>query len=113
MAKLIAAHLKKPMLSRTIDITIVDRIVTEAPLTVSKMEETSENGTIPSNNRTLAAIEAGIDSLTPNGLHIIKQTVRTKIATVKRAIALLIGLRHTFYGFVRKVMVKQILPTGY
>ena len=106
-AKLTAAHRKKPMLSNTMDITIVERIVIDAPLTVSKIVSTSLKGTIPSNKMQAAAIDVGMDSLMPNGLHMIKKTVRAKIVTIKHSVILLISIRHTFNGFLHKMMVKK------
>lgn len=65
MAKFIAAHRKNPMLSKTMDMTIVERIVIEAPVTVSNIVRTSDRGTRPINKIVAAAIAVGIDSLIP------------------------------------------------
>ncbi|GAB6153932.1 hypothetical protein JCM17380_26820 [Desulfosporosinus burensis] len=60
-----AAQRKKPMLSRTMDITIVDRIVREAPLTIPSIVFKSLKGTIPARKMKTALIVGGMDSLIP------------------------------------------------
>jgi hypothetical protein len=77
-----AIHLKKPMLSKTTDIIIVDRIVKEAPLTISKIFKTSLHGTIPEINTIAAPILVGIISLIPNGLHNMSMMVNKKIVVI-------------------------------
>ncbi|MNQ96398.1 hypothetical protein D3C85_1120010 [compost metagenome] len=77
-AKLIAAHLKTPILSNTIDITIVDIMVMLAPLTMEAIWYTPVRGTIPKARKIIAPRVVGIDSLIPNGLQIINNVTVTK-----------------------------------
>jgi hypothetical protein len=81
--RLIATHLKKPTLSRTIDITMVDKIVIEAPLTMLKISNKLEKGTMPNSKKREAPIAAGIVSFTFQGFHSIISIVKRKIETVK------------------------------
>jgi hypothetical protein len=53
------------MLSRTMDITIVERMVMEAPLTNPSILNISPKGTIPAQKMSKALMVGGIDSLMP------------------------------------------------
>jgi hypothetical protein len=75
--------LKNPTLSKTIDMTIVDKIVIDAPLTILKISFTSDKGTIPTKRTRKAQIEVGTVSLIPRGFHTIKETVSTKSINIK------------------------------
>jgi len=77
-AKLIAAHRKIPILSKTIDITIVDIMVMLAPLTMEAMWYTPVRGTIPNARKIKAPRVVGMDSLIPNGLQIINNVTVKK-----------------------------------
>ncbi|MNN66814.1 hypothetical protein D3C81_1824090 [compost metagenome] len=70
------------MLSRTIDIIIVDRIVIAAPLTIPIILKTSVSGTIPIKNTHTAEIAVGTHSLIPRGLHSINTTVIANIESM-------------------------------
>ena len=112
IARLYAAHLKNPMLSRTMDITIVDKMVMEAPVTVSKIVNTSVRGTSPINKIEAAAIEVGIDSLIPYGLHRIKITVSANMEIINTVIVLIIGIRHTSHRVPQKRLVRVLFDSG-
>jgi hypothetical protein len=71
-----AAHRKNPILSNTMDITIVDKMVMAAPLTVSAMTPMLESGTMPVRRRMAAPTETGTASFIPLGRHMRKTTVR-------------------------------------
>jgi hypothetical protein len=83
LIRLYATHLKKPTLSNTIDMTMVDIIVIEAPLTILKITVTSDSGTIPTKRTRKAAIEVGTVSLIPLGFHTINEIVSRKSVIMK------------------------------
>ncbi|MDA8229547.1 MAG: hypothetical protein M0T74_17960, partial [Desulfitobacterium hafniense] len=60
-----AAQRKKPMLSRTMDITIVERMVMAAPLTIPSISNILLRGTIPPKKMNIALMAGGMDSLIP------------------------------------------------
>jgi hypothetical protein len=79
-----AAQRKKPTLSRTMDITIVERMVREAPLTNPRILNTSLRGTIPVKKTNKALMAGGTDSLIPWGLQKRNNTIKEKIIAVER-----------------------------
>ncbi|MNW61529.1 hypothetical protein D3C74_395950 [compost metagenome] len=70
-----AIQRKKPMLSRIMDMTMVERIVIAAPDTISKMPRICPKLLTPVRIRSSAPSEVGIDSFNPPGRHIRKMTV--------------------------------------
>jgi hypothetical protein len=77
--KLKATHRKKPILSNTIDIMIVEIIVIDAPVTVPNTYFRSARLTIPNEHSKNAPIAGGIASFMPLGLHNINSTVARKM----------------------------------
>jgi hypothetical protein len=94
-----AIHLKKPMLSSTIDIIMVDNMVKDAPLIISNIFKTSIQGTMPATNTVKAPIVVGIVSLIPNGLHNMRIIVNVKIIDIKTICELSIYLRRLVFGW--------------
>jgi hypothetical protein len=86
LTKLNAAQLKKPILSKTFDMIIVDRIVREAPLTIPNIFDTSLKGTIPARMINTALMAVGMDSLIPSGLQMRKKTIRKKTLSVYKTV---------------------------
>jgi hypothetical protein len=64
------------------DITIVERMVMEAPLTNPSILNISLRGTIPAKKMNKALMVGGIDSLMPRGLQKRNKTIREKIVNV-------------------------------
>ena len=78
-----ATHLKRPTLSKTSDMTMVERIVKEGPLTSFSILLTSVKGTIPNIISSTAPIVVGMVSFSPKGFQIINSTVKKKMIRVK------------------------------
>ena len=73
-----ATHRKKPILSSTIVIIMVDNIVNAGPLTISIIPKTSFQETIPAIKTIAAPIDVGIASFIPYGLQSINIIVSVK-----------------------------------
>ena len=107
---LIAIQLKKPKLSNTIVIIMVDRIVSEGPLTILRISVMSVQDTIPPISTSAAPMVVGIVSFIPKGLHNIKTIVNVKIISMMMSelshiyIRRLITLNFRFYWFLFKFL---------
>ena len=77
---LYAAHRKKPMLSSAIDMTIVHKMVTTAPLTMPNTSPISRGLTMPIKSRASAPPAAGYASFIPFGLQMSRVIVAANIA---------------------------------
>ena len=77
-----AIQRKKPMLSRIMDMTMVERIVIAAPETIPKIFMICIQLLTPVITRSSAPTEVGMDSFNPPGRHIKKITVTINIPRV-------------------------------